>query len=372
MTLTAKEALGHVRHALSSDKMPTVGGLRILNDAGESLVNMHSWRWLEGAQAYLSLRSGVDHVWLPENFRELMSLVASNSLNSGISLTTPDQIARHRADSSGSALHYMAAVVFAPKEVAAYADVEVAVNSVTADSTFTIEGDSNPVVFQLVDISTPAQVSTSLLRYVIRDTSSRAVTADRLLNAINEAPDLNVRALKTSSSGPSSFRVEAKISGEYVTGTFGVAASVPAQIKLNGTTVSPQAALNVSGPGGAPRPRLDLWPTPGADSINGLTAYFRAGWRSIRGDRDTISVPAFMEPLYIQMVRTFALGYERDSEADISRRLGGLRGSTMFKDCRTRDSLLHPTYGPAINGAAAGELTGSSAMWNFGSIGGPS
>ena len=123
--------------------------------------------------------------------------------------------------------------------------------------------------------------------------------------------------------------------------------------------------------GGAPRPRLDLWPTPGADKVDGLTAYFRAGWRSIRGDKDTISVPAFMEPLYIQMVRTFALGYERDSEADISRRLSGLRNSTMFKDCRTRDSLLRPSYGPSINGAAAGELTGASAMWNFGDIGGP-
>lgn len=366
MTLTAKEALGHVRHALSSDKMPTVGGLRILNDAGESLVNMHSWRWLEGAQAYLSLRSGVDHVWLPENFRELMSLVASNSLNSGISLTTPDQIARHRADSSGSALHYMAAVVFAPKEVEAYADVEI-VSTPAGDSTFTIEGDSNPVVFKWVG-DPSVETSTSTLRFVSREITA-ALCATRLINAINDTPDLNVYA---TGDGTGNLKVRSKVSGEYVTGTFGVAASVPAQIKLNGLAVSPQAALNVSGPGGAPRPRLDLWPTPGADSINGLTAYFRAGWRSIRGDRDTVSIPAFMEPLYIQMVRTFALGYERDSEADTARRLGSVRGSSMFKDCRTRDATLHPTYGPIINGSAAGELTGHSAMWNFGSIGGPS
>jgi len=52
MTLTAKEALGHVRHALSSDKMPTVGGLRILNDAGESLVNMHSCGGLKGRRLF--------------------------------------------------------------------------------------------------------------------------------------------------------------------------------------------------------------------------------------------------------------------------------------------------------------------------------
>ena len=362
MTLTAKEALGHVRHALSSDKMPTVGGLRILNDAGESLVNMHSWRWLEGAQAYLSLRSGVDHVWLPENFRELMSLVASNSLNSGISLTTPDQIARHRADSSGSALHYMAAVVFATKEVDVYGTVTFTAQ-VTNNDIVAIEGDSDTVSFRMVStmITTP-QIHT--LRYV-QIGGTKELTMANLVNAINDEPNLNVVA--TASAGSAVCEISQKIGGPFVTGTFGISDTVDANSKID-----IQNPVQTSGPGGAPRPRLDLWPTPGADSINGLTAYFRAGWRSIRGDRDTISVPAFMEPLYIQMVRTFALGYERDSEADISRRLGGIRGSTMFKDCRTRDSLLHPTYGPAINGAAAGELTGSSAMWNFGSIGGPS
>jgi hypothetical protein len=258
--------------------------------------------------------------------------------------------------------------VFATKEVEAYADVEI-VSIPAAGSTFTIEGDSNPVVFNWVD-DPSAVTNTSLLRFVARsDTITIAACAVNLVNAINDTPDLNVYA---TGDATAALKVRSKVSGEYVTGTFGVAASAPAVIELNGGTSSPQAALNVSGPGGAPRPRLDLWPTPGADKVDGLTAYFRAGWRSIRGDKDTISVPAFMEPLYIQMVRTFALGYERDSEADIARRLGGIRGSTMFKDCRTRDSLLHPSYGVPVGGAAAGELSGVSPMWNFGSVGGPS
>ena len=363
MTLTAKEALGHVRHALSSDKMPTVGGLRILNDAGESLVNMHSWRWLEGAQAYLSLRSGVDHVWLPENFRELMSLVASNSLNSGISLTTPDQIARHRADSSGSALHYMAAVVFATKEVEAYGTVALVRDLTDDNDSVTIAGDTDSVRFTFkTGLTAPPLINVG--REVFIGTSKEA-TIVNLVNAINDSPDLNVVA--TAAAGAAICEIRQKVSGAFIPGTFTITASDAGDADI--TVVSP---VQTSGPGGAPRPRLDLWPTPGADSVNGLTAYFRAGWRSIRGDKDSISVPAFMEPLYIQMVRTFALGYERDSEADISRRLGGIRASTMFKDCRVRDSLLHPTYGPVINGAAAGELTGSSAMWNFGDIGGPS
>lgn len=358
MTLTAKEALGHVRHALSSDKMPTVGGLRILNDAGESLVNMHSWRWLEGAQAYLSLRSGVDHVWLPENFRELMSLVASNSLNSGISLTTPDQIARHRADSSGSALHYMAAVVFATKEEPVSGIVLVKSNLLDGDWV-DVAGDTDTVRFVFkgtLGTDTAALVNVPFVNL------NDLVNALALADAINACPNLNVVA--RVQAGTNRVAIEQKVAGAFIPDTFSFAVNEATHFVL----VQP---VQTSGPGGAPRPRLDLWPTPGADKVDGLTAYFRAGWRSIRGDKDTISVPAFMEPLYIQMVRTFALGYERDSEADISRRLSGLRNSTMFKDCRTRDSLLHPSYGPSINGAAAGELTGASAMWNFGDIGGP-
>ena len=362
MTLTAKEALGHVRHALSSDKMPTVGGLRILNDAGESLVNMHSWRWLEGAQAYLSLRSGVDHVWLPENFRELMSLVASNSLNAGISLTTPDQIARHRADSSGSSLHYMAAVVFAPKEVEVYGTVAFSAVTV-ADDAISIDGDTDTVTFTFKVAPAAPLVNTS--REVLIGATKEACIVN-LVNAINDTPDLNVVA--TAAAGAAICEIRQKVSGAFITGTFGLT-EVTDATTAKITVVPP---VQTSGPGGAPRPRLDLWPTPGADKVDGLTAYFRAGWRSIRGDKDTISVPSFMEPLYIQMVRTFALGYERDSEADISRRLGGIRGSTMFKDCRTRDALLHSSYGVPVGGAASGEMSGASPMWNFGSVGGPS
>jgi len=367
MTLTAKEALGHVRHALSSDKMPTVGGLRILNDAGESLVNMHSWRWLEGAQAFLSLRSGVDHVWLPENFRELMSVVASNSLNAGIELTTPDQIARHRADSSGTALHYLAAVVYSPREVKSYADVKV-MSTPAGTTTFSIVSGGSTVVFNFTSDDLDTLVFSSTARYV-----ARAITAidcaTNLINAINDAPDLTVHAV---GDGTAAFEVRSNIAGDYIADTFSVATNATAEINLNGSGVASANAHTVSGPGGAPRPRLDLWPTPGADKIDGLTAYFRAGWRFIRGDKDAISVPAFMEPLYLQMVRTFALGYERDSEADIARRLGAIRGSSMFKDARTRDAQLHPTYGPILHGSAAAELSGVSPMWNYGSVGGPS
>lgn len=361
MTLTAKEALGHVRHALSSDKMPTVGGLRILNDAGESLVNMHSWRWLEGAQAFLSLRSGVDHVWLPENFRELMSVVASNSLNAGIELTTPDQIARHRADSSGTALHYLAAVVYSPREVETYGTAALA--DVVQGNTLTIGGSGVSVVYTFRDAlgtdGTYPKVNTA--REVLIG-SNNAADAVALINAINDTPDLVVDA--KIGSATNLVEIRSKSPGQFITDTFSLA-----QV---GGTITLVGPIQTSGPGGAPRPRLDLWPTPGADKVDGLTAYFRAGWRSVRGDKDAISIPSFIEPLYIQMVRTFALGYERDSEADISRRLGAMRGSTMFKDARARDAQLHPTYGPFINGSAAAELSGVSPMWNFGSVGGPS
>ena len=55
MALLASDAIAHIRHTLASEDVPDVGALRILNDAGQHLVNMHNWQWCEGAQSYLYL-----------------------------------------------------------------------------------------------------------------------------------------------------------------------------------------------------------------------------------------------------------------------------------------------------------------------------
>ncbi len=67
MTLLASDAIAHIRHTLASEDVPSIGAYRILNDAGQYMVNMHNWRWCEGEQATLSLTANQSYVWLPED-----------------------------------------------------------------------------------------------------------------------------------------------------------------------------------------------------------------------------------------------------------------------------------------------------------------
>jgi hypothetical protein len=148
MTLVAHDAIRHIQHTLSSDEVPAIGALRILNDAGEYLVNMHNWRWLEGAQVKLDLHKDVDHVWLPDNFREIIGYDASQGLTSGLELTSHQYLVELRSNAvSTSAFRYWAAVTHAERYVAATATATFhATNQPDTDSILNV-GDGANVVF---------------------------------------------------------------------------------------------------------------------------------------------------------------------------------------------------------------------------------
>lgn len=356
MALTAYDALRHVKHALSSEELPSVGGQRILNDAGEYMVGMHPWKWLEGTQSYVDLNKDQDHIWLPENLREVMSIVATDGLNLSVSMTTPQELAIRRASTVNTALHYWVTPVWQMRGRPKHVFVK-STQTVEDNVGPTISDGSLSIAFRS-DASRQEPVGNT---YYFKRGAGAAETTENLVAAIN-ASDLSVVArIEQTSTYKGGFRV---------TGTYSGAADRDYWAFNTDTMISAGVDEFPGVVGGAPQPRLDLWPTPTAYKKDAMVVYYRRGWETIRHDDQAIGVPTWLESLYLACVRAVALGYERDNEADVNARLSMVRRGPLFNDAARRDSLLVTTLG-AMQGGAVQYDNGINPMWNFDNINNP-
>lgn len=355
MTLLVSDAIAHIRHTLASEDVPSIGAYRILNDAGQYMVNMHNWSWCEGAQQTLSLFKDQEYVWLPEDFREIVAVQTTNGLNSGFRLTTQERLLQLRALSVSNSFEYHAAVVHAPRGAAAGA--KLTLSGVSNTDNITISDAYNPVT-RITFASTigSGEDNTGSQRYVLIG-SSDTVTASSLAAAINDAPNLYLRA---SASGAVVTLTHQRL------GTRGNSMSVtPAggsvTVELDDTGVD-------SGP---VRARLDLWPTPTQDDIDRLYVYYRRGWQACDSDNALIPIPDWMETLYIDLVRAFARGYERESEAGFDARVAQIKAGPIYMAAQLRDKEMVQHLGPMQGGAVTGVRATYDHLWNFTSVAAP-
>ena len=358
MTVTAREALGHIQHALSTDQMPAVGGLRILNDAGNFVVSMHPWRWLEQAQSTLSLTSGQDYMWLPEDLREIVALVATDAINAGIHLTTLQEVAQKRGTTISSSLEYWAALAWVPRSTKTQFTIRVLTDTGTNASDYLTINDGS-TEFKLSARNTTGFVTGNEWAWV---GGAVATQAQRIVDLINSVGEFTFTA-KLDPDYSDRVLIEAEFDGpqdaDYISctatgGNLSVLKTVPGRA------------------GGAPMPRLEMWPTPATSKKDVFLVHYRGGWKEIRSDNDVINVPTWLEALYLAAVRAVALGYERDSEMDVNQRLFSLRSGPLFVMARQRDMMTQPTLGPLCNGAAEYQHGVNSMMWNYNSVTGPS
>ena len=120
-----------------------------------------------------------------------------------------------------------------------------------------------------------------------------------------------------------------------------------------------------------PQIRLEIYPTPSSTTTEALTLYYRAGWARVYDDRKAIQIPAYVEPLYIELLRAFARGYEEEDQASLSERISEVWRGPLFAVSVDRDASVQPDYGPLRNGAAASMHRGAQ-NWDFNTIQAPS
>jgi hypothetical protein len=353
MTLLTSDAIAHVRHTLASSDVPSIGAYRILDDAGEHLVNMHSWTWLEDGQATLDLTGNQPYVWLPDDFREIVAIQLENGLNAGIRLTSKDRLLELRALATAPSFEYHASVAHVPRGAAASATVTV--GTVVDGNRLFIADAYNPSV-EFHFMTTPDD-NTATARHIAVAATATA-NASALATAINDAPNLYVRA---NAVGAVVYISHSR------TGTRGNGLT----FTQNGTAFTWDVMLTGIDDGPV-RARLELWPTPSQDDSDRLMVYYRRGWQACENDNALIPIPQWCETLYLALVRAIARGYERESEADIGQRIAAVEQSPLAKTAMERDKLSVPHIGAMRGGAAASVRVGYDHMWNFNSVAGPS
>ena len=116
-------------------------------------------------------------------------------------------------------------------------------------------------------------------------------------------------------------------------------------------THTPQAG------GGAPSARIELYPTPDADANDFLVLHYHADWTPVKVATDYVSIPEWLEPLFIwactEVMRAFE-EYDKAAEAGMLGydRLARLTQSKIWLDAVGRDGSLQPGIGRLMNGAA--------------------
>lgn len=102
---------------------------------------------------------------------------------------------------------------------------------------------------------------------------------------------------------------------------------------------------------GIPVPVLDVYPTPTTTDPAIAKLYYRARWTDlVSSDQAKIPIPNWMEPLYIQILRAVAKGYQADDVATMSQRLTDVIGGPDWLAAIRSDSNEQTNLGPMRGG----------------------
>jgi hypothetical protein len=222
MSLTIERATRHINHALNGPASDPESALSILNQAGEFLTTMHTWKWLERGPTTVGLVADQSYIILPTDLRDIIAMEPTSSLSIDMERSTHGEVLWRSTDVNG--------------------------------------GDSWPYW------------------------------------------------------GAISYHTNAS---------------------------------------GALVPRLDLSDTPSTSDADAFTIVYRAGWTELDSSDETIPLPSWMEPLYIEVVRAYAMGWEEEEGVGVLPRLDAIMASGACRMVKQRDGMIQGSIGPLKNGAAS-------------------
>jgi hypothetical protein len=107
--LAVHDCAGYLRRRLDGE--PSVPVMALVNWAGDHLVNMHPWGWLERSPASLTLQGGSTYILLPHDFgRAIGKPRAVSGGQVAIEWATMDEVAALRTSEATSQLSFYGAI----------------------------------------------------------------------------------------------------------------------------------------------------------------------------------------------------------------------------------------------------------------------
>ena len=94
--------------------------------------------------------------------------------------------------------------------------------------------------------------------------------------------------------------------------------------------------------------RLHIYPTPAANVAGAINFSYTAQWASIADDADdadVLELPAFLEPLFFEVLLAVAKGAEKHDMANLTPRIAQIKAGTIFADAERIDAMIQPVLG---------------------------
>jgi hypothetical protein len=302
MTLTLQTVEAHIRNTLDGDSSVEGNGRSIANQAGHYWASMHEWKCMERL-GRLSLRASItisDGLWTEatRTFTETDAFTNYTrvqgdevEITAGTGATLGFYPVQSRTDANSIVLE---------TSIGSGADAQVNIDGTLALSSVALPSD---------------------FRQFIGDPWSADSTL--VLRILNPNELLYLRSGSSSTGG----------------------------IMYSGALFWVRSAAVL---GGAPIPRLEIYPPPEANDVNAFQFMYRADWSDMTDDSDVVQIPSMfaMEVLYLQIVRAVALGYEEFDTASMDARIATLVGGPIYKAAITADGGIVPTVGMMRGGLA--------------------
>lgn len=102
-------------------------------------------------------------------------------------------------------------------------------------------------------------------------------------------------------------------------------------------------------------PRIALYPTPSAAATPGMNFTYVSGWATLTDDTDIARIPAFMEPLYKDVLTAVARGWEDDLDTPGRKQeyLAIVRAGGSYRGATEADRAFQQSWGKLRGGVGA-------------------
>jgi hypothetical protein len=309
MVLTVQSCLRQMEHSLGGALSTQLDPIGIVNEAGQYLVTMHDWVWLDRPPVSL-------------NFRAEINLSGTVTWHDG----------NHHLTSAGAFAEYSwldgDSIVITAGSGLPYGRFPVIakVNNNTIHIGWTYDPAGGPGTVSVTNFSAKVKTDSVALPEDFGNIIDIQPTQG-LVNSFTFTDTSFINQLRTNEVSVGNFRYWGAITrGKNFTHT--------------GQASSGQGAW-----------RLEVYPTPTSKEYNALTMFYRAGWRVVEEDMEFINIPDYCETLFRTILRAFARGYEEDDIASIHQRLAEIEQSVVFVHAKRRDGDMQPTLGQMAGGA---------------------
>lgn len=296
MVMTLERALRTASHAAYGDA--SVPPLDAVNEAGQRLYHLHPWRFTMKPPVQLSLRAPV--AFTGGTYTDATKTISGLTLT-GYSFANGDQV----SITSGTGANVR----------------EYTIASATTTTLVLSESIGSAADGQ-VDIAGTVKAGRAVILPSDFGAELRMVTTGGLTQHI--ALTSQERLIQARSRSPS------PPLGVYWAAIF--------------------TAPDLTSAGGAPTHRLELYPEGTAVDYDFLTCSYRIAWAELTEDAKIISIPAYVEPLFTQLIRAVVKGYEEEEEGGVEDRINALAQSVTFFNAITEDGLLQPDLGELAGG----------------------